>query len=306
MYENFSHNDIDLPPSQPSFRIDQVLARYALNNASPAESSLVPKEQEIIMDMIHQKVMDTLPASFTESMKAMVQRVAFTILHTRRLENERSYQEVKDKRASSLEFQIERNLYRRGLASPAQALDTYLDLDMRSAELLKRTDFSSSLPDGLHEGIREMYGAILDHDGSIGRTNPRTRLRYLDVAPGQGKASALLLSRKSDIGRIDDSIITERMNVVIDCSEQSEFPMKWRSLLRKRIATAASDKELSKDEQECIRDELYRDLLEIQNPDNPSQTLSSVSLQDPYVYHLTTTIYAHKAESTTDSSPAAV
>jgi len=217
---------------------EQVLARYSINGASPAAPELVQVEQLIISDDIETRLMRAIPAHFADSMRHMLRAANGTTFSTLSIENQCSYGAVRDKTSSTPPLEIARMKFERGLATPKEVLDTVIDLGADSGEVLKRTELTEQIPNGLVTDLVGLMSAIEKRQGSLDTseiTRQSVKVKQIDVPIGTGGANGLILSVKSDVATIEDGIytLTCRTKFVVDFDA---LPMKWRSQLRKLIA----------------------------------------------------------------------
>jgi len=272
-----------------------VLARYPKNSPTPANLHIVTGEQAYINRAIENRLVTTMPDHYSPSVRNMILTAQRTTLATLSLENQLSYEQVRQKESSSIVHAIWRDKYERGLATPEEVLETYFDLGMESAELLKRTELAEDYPDDLMDALLSLYEDIEAQQGpydTFGAQNSRARVKQFDKGAGKGGTEAMVVSYKDDIATMENgaSTVTQRTKLIIDFTK---LPMKRRALLRHKIAHFQHDSDKADD---------WESVLDIENPENPGETLRGATVRSPYTYHFATTVYVSRISDETQQS----
>lgn len=285
---------------------EAVLSRYPRNATYPADLSLVPKEQHIITESLQREVRHNTPVDFTPSMASMALLAQLSTDSMLTAENQSSFNTAKDRlvATSDIATDIIREKYAKGLAVGEEVLDLMVAIDLDTAGLIMRTHPFQERPEDLRQDVHRLYEKIiaLQKPGDVvGPFNHRTRVKMLDRAPGRGGLEAMLISKKADIATIQNKsiIVTERERFVIDVRA---MPMKWRSKLRKLVSTWGNNFTYNEADEVPVDfpqiDDLYEQLLDLPNPENPDQVLRNISPDEAYVHPFSTIFYAAKAELT--------
>lgn len=284
---NFRESLTDRQASTP----ERLLANYSPNGASPANPMLVQEVQRLISAAIYDNIVENTPEHFSQSQRKMIESAEFSTASILSMENKASFDASLDIACSSLEMEIVRDKYARGIASGSEGLKLMLDVNMKSAEFIKRTHPYQEPPEDLKADIRSLYETILSlqQENDVFETfDRRIKIKQIDRNPGQGGLEGIVLSSKINFATLDNRnvILTEREKIIVDVNA---MPVRWRSLIRKCVSTAtAPDAYVSETD---YRKVLYERLLDIPNPENSNQTLRTINLDEDFMYDFATTIY---------------
>ena len=297
---NHSYSKIDHPSVGGAEISPEYIAKnYSINGASPALPSLVRAEQEVISKLIENRLADSIPDHFSDSMRRMISIAHMNTTSTLGIENQCSYNKVSGTLSSTAHHAEARARYERGQATPIEVLETLIDLDMNSAELMKRTELTEELPDDLKTDLVSLYESIADNqtpEDRLGPSRQSVKIKQIDIPIGTGGLNGLIISAKTDFATIcsGEYTVTQRTKTVVDITA---MPMLWRSRLRKLVASvdiSSPEGDSKKVDESKVTAELFNRMLDLPNPENPSQTLRTTTSESPFVYDLATTVYAYR------------
>ena len=337
-------------------RYDAAADAYSINSPSPAVPLLVSAEQRNLSNRVESRLTASTPDHFPDSMRQMIKLAHFNTSTTLGIENQCSYEAVAGDASSSDSHAEMRGRYERGLATPEEIIETMIDLGMNSAELLKRTDLTPSMPEDLKSALVPIYdfiSQIQENTDELRTLRQSVKVKQLDVPVGGERVNGLILSAKTDFATIcsGEYTVTQRTKMVVDVAS---MPSKWRVKLQTMVSAIKISGETSgesadtkksesrdpgaqlehmlsqpnpddhelvatpegrcarlealiagmnaergkrtpaKESESAIAGELFERMLDLPNPENPSQTLRTITSESPFVYELVTTIYAYR------------
>lgn len=280
-----------------------IFSTYPRNATYPAQPALVPREQHLITESIRREVRHSIPSDFTESMANMVLLAQLSTDSMLAAENQSSFNEITEVAVNTYDTTLMdiHMKYAKGLAVGGEVLTLMLAYQLKTAGLIMRTHAFRERPEDLQNDIKALYSEVIKHQTTrdvLGAFNERTRIKMLDRAPGQGGLEAILLSKKADFATIKGRkiVLTVRDRFIVDVRR---MPMKWRSALRKLVSTWNQEVLLMHDlTEKDSQNELFERILDLPNPEHPTQTLRNINVEVPFFHRFSTTMYAARAELT--------